>query len=200
MAIDSQSTNPPSSITGMVPFGFIARNQGSSTLPQGSAPREMWPSGPIVPLARVSSNSTPTSTKAQSTRLVQIEFGRPQILIMSLPCFECCRPAFRGYALEPRSDHPGSARRLGSEWVLRFEEIGARAGLRIEKPTLTPFSREVQGRRSTRTGSPARTDARARTSPSASAQTLTGATRRISSPREAGVGPNPIAMLEPSTQ
>ena len=76
---------------GIVPFGFIARNQGSSTLPQGSAPLEMWPSGPIVPLARVSSNSTPTSTKAQSTRLVQIEFGRPQILIMLMPRFECCR-------------------------------------------------------------------------------------------------------------
>ena len=46
------------------------------------APCETWPSGPIVPLASVSSNSTPASTHAHSTRCVQIEVGRPQIRIM----------------------------------------------------------------------------------------------------------------------
>ena len=83
MAFDSQTTKPPSSMVGTVPLGFIARYDGVSTTPYGSAPVETCPSGPIVPLASVSSNSTSASVQAQRTRCVQIEFGRPQILTMA---------------------------------------------------------------------------------------------------------------------
>src|SRR5579875_732373 len=49
-------------------------------------------------------------------------------------------------------------------------------------------------------GSPSRTAARMRTSSTARPQILVGAARRISSPREIGVRPKPIAIESPSTQ
>ena len=120
MAFDSQSTKPPSSITGTVPLGFISRYHGAPTLPYGFAPVETWPSGPIVPLASVNSKLTPASTQAQSTRCVQIEFGRPQILIMSLPgrsraiparIRHCAAPLVGGAGRPPLTGRSAASRR-----------------------------------------------------------------------------------------
>jgi len=69
MACDSQTTTAPSSITGMRPWGFRARNAGSSSRPK-------------LPPAGTCSNSIPSSPTSHRTFCTLKELRRPQILIM----------------------------------------------------------------------------------------------------------------------